>query len=171
MLVNQFKTLECKNENSFDLLFEKLDSIEKKISDNDNKIVNEIKKSCDNNQLYSAVLKNNKQNKPDPVVVLKPKNKQKKRFEAKNEIRSVIDPENVPVTGMINGANGDIIIQCKNVEATKMVEQEINEHFGEDFETIIPAVKKPRIKIVGIYDDDKKYDENKFYVEKCCMTV
>jgi hypothetical protein len=107
-------------------------------------------------------LKNNKQNKLDPVVVLKSKNKQKKQFDAKSEIRNRIDPEIVPVTGMINGANGNIIIQCKNIEATELVKREINEHFGEDFETVIPDVKKSRIKIVGVYEDETKCDENKY---------
>jgi hypothetical protein len=42
-----------------------------------------------------------------------------------------------------------------------LVEKEINDHFGEDFETVIPNAKKPRVKIVGVYDS-KNSDANKY---------
>jgi hypothetical protein len=132
-IVNHLNTNEAENNIKFDSILSRLESIECKINENDNKIVSELKQVSSANS-YADVLKNNKQKSPDHVIILKPKNKNKKRFEAKNEIREKLDPQKIPVNGMHNAANGGIIISCKNQAATKIVEQEINNQFGDEFE-------------------------------------
>jgi hypothetical protein len=63
-------------------------------------------------------------------------------------------------------------INIKNEAATKIVEQEINNQFGDDFETIIPTARNPRIRIAGVYgkniDNIKICDVIKNMNEEIC---
>jgi hypothetical protein len=91
-------------------------------------------------------------------VLIKAKNRSKNRTDIREELRNKVNPEEIPVNGLINAANDGVLIKCKNKEATKVVRDEIREKLGEGYDVKIPESRKPRVKIVNIYDE-KKCDE------------
>jgi hypothetical protein len=101
----------------------KIEQIERNIKTNDNKIVDEVKKVVnERNQSYSNVLKKNIV-KTNPVVLVKPRNKEIKRFKVKKKIRNNINPEIFPVRGFRNASEGAVLIECKNKETAKNVQR------------------------------------------------
>jgi hypothetical protein len=129
-----------------DYLIKKIDLLEKKID-------------TDNKQLYADVVKvnntvevNKNVSNNNPVLLLKAKDKNVKRTQIKDVLRKKIDPTLVPVNGMLNAADGAVLVQCKSKDFLKIVEDEIVQKMGEDYEVKIPNEKKPRAKIINIYD-------------------
>jgi hypothetical protein len=65
---------------------------------------------------YAAVLKKNDDKvttKKDSVVIIRPKDKTKGNEKTKIDIKSKINPNEIPVNGLINTNNGGVIIKCK----------------------------------------------------------
>lgn len=124
--------------------------------------------------LYSGAVK-----KHEPVVIIKPKQKDQENPLTQKEIKNNIDPAKAEVVGIRSSKQGSIIIQCKNAGGTKQMADEINSKWGDKYEAKIPKPKYPTIKIIGLtekYSSDeiqeKIKNQNKFLdTEKCNIKV
>lgn len=99
--------------------------------------------------------------KVNPVVVVKPKEKQasKKTVE---EIRAKV--KNVKVCNTRNIKDGGVVLSCENSSDTMKVKQIVEASYGKNYDVRLPEVKKPRVRITNIsdqIDEDKLIDEIK----------
>lgn len=108
--------------------------------------------SVDNSkaQSYASVVKKPKNY---PVILIKPKKDQKVK-ETKEFLRRNIDPIVVPVNGFLNAAKGSVLVKCKD-ESMEKVHNEIVKQMGTDYDVSIPEQKKPRVKILNVYEDSE----------------
>lgn len=85
-----------------------------------------------------------------PVVVVKPKNKDQHIEKSTKEIQAAINPSTSKVTNFRPAASGGIIISCKDIESSKKCSEEAKLKLSEDYEINIPKKRSPQIKIVGL---------------------
>lgn len=147
--------------NDIEKLYKKLSDLENKLNGKDNIIVDEFKKIVDENgkQSYSNVTKNGTK-KPNPVVLVKPKNKELKRPQVKADLKNNINPETHLINGIRNASQEAVLIECENPEAATKIQTEIQQKLGENYEVNIPDIKNPKIKIVNVYDDQNMTHES-----------
>lgn len=116
-------------------------------------IKNEISKSSSEtpSRKYSEVL----QGKPEQVLVVKPISKQESRS-TKNDIKKAINPTEIGVniTKIKQATNGAIVIGCENSEERHLLQTKITEKLNEKYNVEIPQLKKPKIKIANINNED-----------------
>lgn len=101
--------------------------------------------------------------KVNPVVVVKPKEKQasKKTVE---EIRNKVDGKNIKVCNARSIKDGGIVLSCENSNDTMKVKQIVEESYGANYDVRLPEAKKPRVRITNVtdrLDEDKLIDEIK----------
>lgn len=84
-----------------------------------------------------------------PAVVIKPKKKQEceKTLE---EITSNVDTSAVNVCGTRNVREGGIVLRCANATETMKVKNLVTEKMGDDYEIVLPKIKKPRLRVTNI---------------------
>lgn len=95
----------------------------------------------------------------DPVVLIKPKDKNQDSEITKNDLKNKLDPKDILANGLRNVRDGGIVVRCKNKESTEKIKEVFDKDYQEKYETSIPESKKPRIKIVGVNDPPKENSE------------
>ncbi|RYX86063.1 hypothetical protein EON73_02690 [bacterium] len=87
--------------------------------------------------------------------MIKPKNRQEcaKTLET---ITSNVDTAAINVCGTRNVKDGGIVLRCVNATDTMKVQQIVTEKMGEDYEVILPKIKKPRLRITNIPSELQK---------------
>lgn len=87
-----------------------------------------------------------------PAVVIKPKKKQdcEQTLEA---IRSNVNSAAVKVCGTRNVKEGGIVLRCADATETMKVKSLVNEKLGDDYEIVLPKIKKPRLRVTNIPTD------------------
>lgn len=90
--------------------------------------------------------------KHEPIIIVKPKDKEQKNTVTKDEIKQNIDPVDFGVTGIRNFKQGAVIVECKNINATKKMEEQILSKMGEKYDVNTPKPKNPKLKIIGLSD-------------------
>lgn len=108
---------------------------------------------------FANVLKS----KVNPVVVVKPKEKQASK-KTEEDIRKKIVDKNVKVCNARNIKDGGIVLSCENNNDTMKVKQIVEDSYGENYEVRLPEVKMPRLKITNIsekIEEDDLIDEIK----------
>lgn len=127
----------------------KLENIETKVSS-----LAENKTSV-NSQLhtYAGVVGNTVQ----PVVVIKPKQKQNSS-KTLEEISNNVDKSELKICNTRNAKDGSVVLCCKNAVDTMKVKQVVNDRLGDGYEVVLPDIKKPRLRITNI--DSNIADEN-----------
>lgn len=89
--------------------------------------------------------------KINPVVVVKPKEKQacKKTVE---EIRQKVDGKSIRVRNTRNIKDGGIVLSCENDSDTMKLKKIVEASYGQNYEVRLPEVKKPRVRITNVSD-------------------
>lgn len=87
-----------------------------------------------------------------PSVVIKPKVKQQSKKTLK-DIKDKIDTNDYKVCSTRNIHNGGLLLHCDNPRETVKVQQIIKEKCGDEYEIILPKMKKPRLRITNIDDE------------------
>lgn len=100
-----------------------------------------------NTQSYANVLK---RESVKPVVVIKPKDNKQKSKETLADIIKKIDAKDVDVCNTRNSKNGGIVLSCKNSIETMKMKQLMEKNFGDNYEVILPKIKRPRLRITYI---------------------
>lgn len=112
------------------------------ISSNDEqRYSNSIEKSKPS---YANALKN-------PVIIIKPKNKQQTSKSTTEEIKEMINnPESYNVRGVKEFSEGKVIVACKDSESIEKFREEVVSKMGENYEIDIPKTKMKQIKVWGL---------------------
>ncbi|KAJ8973855.1 hypothetical protein NQ317_000183 [Molorchus minor] len=146
--------------------FQNLEEHYSKQSDNLEIVTTEIKNNAENKLLYSEVAANTSGEKRrktkdfDSVIIVKPKEVQESR-KTKKEIKEKIDLSRLGagVSGVKELSRGQVIIRCGNEGDREKIESKIQEEMSDNYETKAPNLKFPKIKVVGINEDDDNTDE------------
>lgn len=126
---------------------------------NIDQIKNDMHKSIpeSTNRKYSDILKS----KPEQVLLVKPKADQESNL-TKNDVRQAINPVEIGVNvSMIKQVSkGAIVIGCENTEERNLLQTKISEKMHAKYNVEIPSLKKPRLRIANINNDDVNESEN-----------
>lgn len=94
------------------------------------------------------------------ILIVKPK-EPKCSEETKNEVLEKIKIKELPVgvSRVTKGNKGMIIIGCESEKEINQLKLSMDTEIGADFEAIIPKQKQPKIKIVGISQEDMELED------------
>jgi hypothetical protein len=134
-----------KKETKLNEICEKINKLEKKIDEKCGAKEDATMKP----KSYADVIKYDKN---ESVVIIKPKKVDQKCNETRAEIKSKVNPMNIPILGMRNDAKGGIIVQLENKVGCESMKKEVKEKLGENYDVLSPELKNPRIKIIGMTD-------------------
>lgn len=117
---------------------------------------------------FAKVVKNNlklpgvehakkQKNKPDPIVVIKPK-EGVKVDDARAELRKNVDAKNLNVKRVTSGRNGSVIVSLQDERSIKLLEENVSKQLEGRFEVKIQECMKPTVKIIGMSDEFNESD-------------
>ncbi len=69
-------------------------------------------------------------------------------------LKNHIDPCSIQVNDLFNAADGAVIVKCYGDESFKAVEDVINVNLGNELDAKIPEPRKPRIKVISVYNEN-----------------
>ncbi|XP_011868774.1 PREDICTED: uncharacterized protein LOC105562496 [Vollenhovia emeryi] len=101
-----------------------------------------------------------KTRKTENILIVKPKEKQESET-TKNTVLEKVKINMLPigVSRMTKGNKGTIIIGCESGKEVEQLKTSMEATIGKDFETIIPKQKQPKIKIIGIDQEEMERDD------------
>lgn len=101
------------------------------------------------------------------VVTIEPKNRKgKEKSNTREKVRKSIDPTVIHATEMRDTVSGGVKFNCAENDNSKL-EKEIQGKLGANFDVTITDQRRPKVKIVGVYDDRKlKNDELEKIIKK-----
>jgi hypothetical protein len=110
---------------------------------------------------YADVLMNNKDKKceKEAVVIVKPKNKKQGNDKTKSDLKNMINPNDTPINGLINAKDSGVILKCKKKEDVNKIKNLVESKQSENYAAEIPALKNPRLKIVGLTEKPSNNEE------------
>lgn len=94
-----------------------------------------------------------KERRNDPALLVVPKNKNQNSEETRRIIKEKVDPVKNPVNLVRKIMNGGIALECTNFEDKDGLKRSVSEQMGADYEVRLTELKKPKIKIIGMYDE------------------
>lgn len=114
-----------------------------------------------------------------PAVIIKPKKSQQstKTFE---DFSTTVDKSEVKVCSTRNVRDGGIVLRCENESETMKVKGLIDERLGDEYEVVMPKVKRPRLRVTNvdaeipkdqILDELIKHNVELTYAEMKLITV
>lgn len=89
----------------------------------------------------------------DPALLVVPKNKGQNSEETKRVIKEKVDPVQNPVNSIRRIMNGGIALECGRLEDKEKLKKNVSEQMGTDYDVHLTELKKPKIKIIGMYDE------------------
>lgn len=91
-------------------------------------------------------------NKSDSVLLVRPKvlNGSAK---AEKVVKSKLDPSSVKVSTLKSQKNGSVMIVCENEDSVEKLRKEVEDKLGDEYNAVVPALRKPRIKVVNFSED------------------
>lgn len=100
---------------------------------------------------YADVLKQ----KAEPVLVVKPISDQASNL-TRSEIKQAIDPIDIGIniSQLKQVSKGAVVIGCENRAEVNLLRTKISEKIGDKYNVEIPVLKKPRLKIMNIHNED-----------------
>lgn len=108
-------------------------------------------------QNYADVLRQ----KPEPVIVVKPVNAQTSNL-TKTEIKQAIDPTDIGVniSQLKQVSKGAVVISCEHKSDIDVLKTKISEKIGNKYNVEVPTLRKPKLKVVNIHNEDTDVDDN-----------
>jgi hypothetical protein len=85
--------------------------------------------------------------------------KERKSNKLREKVRDKLDPMKIQAGALRNTSNGGVRFNCKTMANKEKLQEEINDEFGAGFEVRISDEQKPKVKIIGLYDDKKSSAE------------
>lgn len=100
----------------------------------------------------AAELKKKLNNKPNPVVVIRPKQGVQVE-DPRAELRNKIDGRNLNVRRVTSGRDGSVIVALNDEASVKLLEDNVDKQLDGRFEVKVRECMKPSIKIIGMSDE------------------
>lgn len=94
-----------------------------------------------------------KERRNDPALLVVPKNKNQNSEETRRIIKEKVDPVKNPVNLARRIMNGGIALECTNFVDKDSLQKSVSEQMGIENDVHLTELKKPKIKIVGMYDE------------------
>lgn len=95
----------------------------------------------------------------NPIVVLRPKDKNQLVKITTEEIQKVINPSTSKITNMkITASGGNVIIACKDKESIEKCSEEMKTKLGEKYNINIPTKRNVQIQIMGLVNQLEEKD-------------
>lgn len=148
-----------RQETNSDEVFKHLETIKGDLQKNESEMKAELTKATKTTKgtktpsTYADIAKN--VTVPEPVVLVKPKSKQKC-----SATRAMLDEKRIPkqfnVKSLSNLPNGAIEIQCKNGNDLLKLHENAVEELSNDYDIIMPKLRNPKIRITNM---SKKWTE------------
>lgn len=88
--------------------------------------------------------------KSEPVLVIKPKVEGQSSTATKNDLKRLVDPTEIEISGLKSVSNGGIVVECKNAQAISKLKKEAQSKLGESYNINEPKKRRPSIKIIGM---------------------
>lgn len=147
------KTVGTENKDVKSLLDEFVE-MKKTLNTNKKEITENIRKAV--NQ-HSPVLRDTyaerlKKSSEENVILIKPRLPQDSLI-TKNAVKANINPANIAVNGLHNVSNGGVIIKCPTKQSMNEFKVAAERNLGNNYDISIPMPLKPKIKILGFYDN------------------
>lgn len=98
---------------------------------------------------YADIVKNDV-NLP---VIVKPVEKTQKSTVTRDEIKNKISFKEIKANGLKKVRDGGILINCQSQAETMKLKQLVMEKIGDKYEVEIPTSRKPRLKIIDVFDE------------------
>lgn len=135
-----------------DLITNKMLEVKDAVNRNEKEVITEIQKVTKpvGRKSYVDIVKE-RQN--DPALLVVPKNKNQNSEETKRIIKEKVDPVKNPVNSVRKIMNGGIALECGRFEDKDELMKNVSEQMGTEYDVHLTELKKPKIKIVGMYDE------------------
>ncbi|EZA50288.1 hypothetical protein X777_11299 [Ooceraea biroi] len=117
---------------------------------------------------YSNIVKKKAK---ESIIIVKPKVQQGSE-DTKKVIKEKINIKNIAVgiTKMRKGNKGTVVLGCETGEEIETLKNTVQEKLGKDYEVAEPIQKKPKVKIIGIGEEEMKLDEDRNHKESECTS-
>ncbi|XP_058827797.1 uncharacterized protein LOC131687719 [Topomyia yanbarensis] len=109
-----------------------------------------VKGRTDNKTLEQIKRKDSIQ-KPDPVVIIRPK-EGIQVDDARAELRRKVDARSVNVKRATNGKNGEVVIALKDDESVELLKKHVEQNMDGKYDVSVRENLRPTIKLVGMSD-------------------
>lgn len=154
-------------------------------------IIGTVKKAVENNE--KEICKVNNRNNPiskpsyvdmvkgrknDPAILIVPKDKNQNSETTKQIIKEKINPVTNPINNVRKITNGGVALECDDLSNKEAVRQEVINRMGNDYTVQFSELKKPKVKILRMYDEyddtiliEKLKEQNDFLVNSNLKVV
>lgn len=88
-----------------------------------------------------------------PAVVVKPKNDKQTCEATMQKIKQCIGTSGTIVRNTQNIRSGGVVLSCANAGETMKMKQLICDKTGDEYEVLLPSIKRPRVKITKVHSD------------------
>lgn len=143
-LLNYLRQIYIRQENNFSQVFKEIETINVSIQNNHSMKPDEVQNDKDTSDKTVNV------NKNEPVVIVKPKRKQKSDETKAAMTTKFPNPQTVNIRGVNNLPNGGIAINCKSAAESRKLQEEASKQLGDDYTVIIPEIRRPKIVVMGM---------------------
>ena len=97
--------------------------------------------------------------KPEPVLIIKPKNEQTSDVTKKN-IRQKVNPGGINISKFQQVTKGAVVIGCDSKNEINELQTKITKELGDNYTVQVPVPKKPKIKIINVNSEDVCVDDS-----------
>lgn len=111
-----------------------------------------LKNAVETSNRASEEMRPKVQKKPDPVVVIKPK-EGSKETNTREELKKRINPKNMNFSKVIQGKDGTVTVVLKDKASSELLRENIEKNMGDQYEVKVREGVKPTIKIVGVSEE------------------
>lgn len=149
--------IEEKQGDSFKNIEERIEKLEKIITEKTNDIV----EVHDGEEISWSQVVKKRSNKPKrrSVVIVQPKDKAQKCDVTKESLKTAINPKDFDIRGVKNGSSGGIIIECADDDGCSKLKDELKSKLGDKLEAKMPIKRLPKVKVLRISGFEDKSDE------------
>lgn len=141
-----------KSSESFQELKDIIGTVKESVKNNEKeigKVINIVSKPS-----YVDIIKGRKN---DPAILIVPKDKNQNSETTKKVIKEKIDPKTNPINSVRKITNGGVALECDDLLNREAVRQDVSNRMGNDYTVQFSELKKPKVKILRMYDE---YDDN-----------
>lgn len=114
------------------------------------KVVEEKKADNDDEKWSTVVGKAKKKKAKDPVMLVKPLDRECSRSNVRKSLNEAVDATNYIVNGVSNAAGNGLVIRCENDEECDKLVADLKAKIGETHEIRRPAHRLPRFKMLRL---------------------
>lgn len=91
--------------------------------------------------------------KAKPICIIRPKEDCQDEASTRSEIKSIVDPTKISVSGLRSAGSGGVAVMCDDADALEKVREIVEKNLSERYEVAAAKVMLPRLKLVGLSEE------------------